>query len=143
MITGCLQILLPQTIVTLGTIHSMKTHTHARNIGSNLTPTVGRKQKSLADNKYISAGSTPIPQRGNGSLVSSLQHISSRRHKDRAAGKPAKQKYSPYTKTQKGPTKQPVSLQPCVTSYLVTRVLTFAPSLSQVLLETDTSICDR
>ncbi|CAB1438979.1 unnamed protein product [Pleuronectes platessa] len=35
------------------------------------------------------------------------QHISSRRHKDRAAGKPAKPKYSPYSKPQKGPTKQP------------------------------------
>ncbi|XP_024917484.1 LOW QUALITY PROTEIN: zinc finger protein 385D [Cynoglossus semilaevis] len=35
------------------------------------------------------------------------QHISSRRHKDRAAGKPAKPKYSPYTKPQKGQTKQP------------------------------------
>uniref|UniRef100_A0A8C2BVU4 Zinc finger protein 385D n=2 Tax=Cyprinus carpio TaxID=7962 RepID=A0A8C2BVU4_CYPCA len=34
------------------------------------------------------------------------QHISSRRHKDRAAGKPAKPKYSPYTKTQRGATKQ-------------------------------------
>ncbi|XP_037389666.1 zinc finger protein 385D isoform X1 [Pygocentrus nattereri] len=34
------------------------------------------------------------------------QHISSRRHKDRAAGKPAKPKYSPYTKTQRGQTKQ-------------------------------------
>ncbi|KAJ8273830.1 hypothetical protein GJAV_G00105970 [Gymnothorax javanicus] len=29
------------------------------------------------------------------------QHISSRRHKDRAAGKPAKPKYSPYSKTAK------------------------------------------
>ncbi|XP_069031459.1 zinc finger protein 385D [Embiotoca jacksoni] len=38
------------------------------------------------------------------------QHISSRRHKDRAAGKPAKPKYSPYSKPQKGPTKQPVKL---------------------------------
>ncbi|XP_066536027.1 zinc finger protein 385D isoform X2 [Hoplias malabaricus] len=39
------------------------------------------------------------------------QHISSRRHKDRAAGKPAKPKYSPYTKTQRGQTKQqPVTL---------------------------------
>ncbi|XP_056901091.1 zinc finger protein 385D isoform X2 [Takifugu flavidus] len=38
------------------------------------------------------------------------QHISSRRHKDRAAGKPAKQKYSPYTKTQKGQSKQPIKL---------------------------------
>lgn len=35
-----------------------------------------------------------------------FQHISSRRHKDRAAGKPAKPKYSPYTKTPKGQTKQ-------------------------------------
>uniref|UniRef100_A0A3P9N2D1 Zinc finger protein 385D n=1 Tax=Poecilia reticulata TaxID=8081 RepID=A0A3P9N2D1_POERE len=34
------------------------------------------------------------------------QHISSRRHKDRAAGKPAKPKYSPYSKPQKGQTKQ-------------------------------------
>ncbi|XP_029306497.1 zinc finger protein 385D isoform X2 [Cottoperca gobio] len=36
------------------------------------------------------------------------QHISSRRHKDRAAGKPAKPKYSPYSKPQKGQTKQPL-----------------------------------
>ncbi|XP_076868523.1 zinc finger protein 385D isoform X2 [Brachyhypopomus gauderio] len=34
------------------------------------------------------------------------QHISSRRHKDRAAGKPAKPKYSPYAKTQRGQTIQ-------------------------------------
>uniref|UniRef100_A0A9J8C7L2 Zinc finger protein 385D n=1 Tax=Cyprinus carpio carpio TaxID=630221 RepID=A0A9J8C7L2_CYPCA len=38
------------------------------------------------------------------------QHISSRRHKDRAAGKPAKPKYSPYTKTQRGATKQTVKM---------------------------------
>ncbi|XP_049903557.1 zinc finger protein 385D [Epinephelus moara] len=38
------------------------------------------------------------------------QHISSRRHKDRAAGKPAKPKYSPYSKPQKGQTKQPLKL---------------------------------
>lgn len=38
------------------------------------------------------------------------QHISSRRHKDRAAGKPAKPKYSPYIKPPKGSTKQPVKL---------------------------------
>ncbi|CAL8247651.1 unnamed protein product [Lota lota] len=38
------------------------------------------------------------------------QHISSRRHKDRAAGKPAKPKYSPYSKPAKGPTKTPVKL---------------------------------
>ncbi|XP_029104161.1 zinc finger protein 385D-like isoform X2 [Scleropages formosus] len=36
------------------------------------------------------------------------QHISSRRHKDRAAGKPAKPKYSPYTKTPRGPGAQSV-----------------------------------
>ncbi|KAG7248394.1 hypothetical protein CRUP_016950, partial [Coryphaenoides rupestris] len=35
------------------------------------------------------------------------QHISSRRHKDRAAGKPAKPKYSPYSKPAKGPAKTP------------------------------------
>ncbi|XP_067303896.1 zinc finger protein 385D isoform X2 [Pseudorasbora parva] len=38
------------------------------------------------------------------------QHISSRRHKDRAAGKPAKPKFSPYTKTQRGPTKPTVKM---------------------------------
>ncbi|XP_052433419.1 zinc finger protein 385D isoform X2 [Carassius gibelio] len=38
------------------------------------------------------------------------QHISSRRHKDRAAGKPAKPKYSPYTKTQRGAPKQTVKM---------------------------------
>ncbi|XP_034730556.1 zinc finger protein 385D [Etheostoma cragini] len=38
------------------------------------------------------------------------QHISSRRHKDRAAGKPAKPKYSPYSKPQKGQTKQPIKM---------------------------------
>uniref|UniRef100_UPI003AAF5FA6 zinc finger protein 385D isoform X2 n=1 Tax=Centroberyx gerrardi TaxID=166262 RepID=UPI003AAF5FA6 len=38
------------------------------------------------------------------------QHISSRRHKDRAAGKPAKPKYSPYSKPQKGQTKTPIKL---------------------------------
>ncbi|KAK2845034.1 hypothetical protein Q5P01_011693 [Channa striata] len=38
------------------------------------------------------------------------QHISSRRHKDRAAGKPAKPKYSPYSKPPKGQTKQPIKL---------------------------------
>ncbi|XP_053343467.1 zinc finger protein 385D [Clarias gariepinus] len=40
------------------------------------------------------------------------QHISSRRHKDRAAGKPAKPKYSPYTKTPKGQTKQQTGKTP-------------------------------
>lgn len=34
-------------------------------------------------------------------LVLSLQHISSRRHKDRVAGKPSKPKYSPYNKQQR------------------------------------------
>ncbi|XP_053743836.1 zinc finger protein 385D [Synchiropus splendidus] len=38
------------------------------------------------------------------------QHISSRRHKDRAAGKPAKPKYSPYSKPPKGQSKQPLKL---------------------------------
>lgn len=38
-----------------------------------------------------------------------LQHISSRRHKDRAAGKPAKPKFSPYTPTQRHQSFQAVS----------------------------------
>ncbi|XP_054619470.1 zinc finger protein 385D-like [Dunckerocampus dactyliophorus] len=40
------------------------------------------------------------------------QHISSRRHKDRAAGKPAKPKFNPYTPSQRHP-----SLQLCQTSH--------------------------
>ncbi|KAJ8354477.1 hypothetical protein SKAU_G00220440 [Synaphobranchus kaupii] len=39
------------------------------------------------------------------------QHISSRRHKDRAAGKPPKPKYSPYNKTQRGPSGQPAKVE--------------------------------
>uniref|UniRef100_A0A8C9SY40 Zinc finger protein 385D n=1 Tax=Scleropages formosus TaxID=113540 RepID=A0A8C9SY40_SCLFO len=39
------------------------------------------------------------------------QHISSRRHKDRAAGKPPKAKYSPYSKAPKGQTVHPVRLK--------------------------------
>ncbi|XP_041104352.1 zinc finger protein 385D-like isoform X2 [Polyodon spathula] len=38
------------------------------------------------------------------------QHISSRRHKDRAAGKPPKPKYSPYNKAQRGKTAPAVKL---------------------------------
>ncbi|KAM3858466.1 zinc finger protein 385D-like [Diretmus argenteus] len=38
------------------------------------------------------------------------QHISSRRHKDRAAGKPAKPKFSPYTSTQRHQSFQAVRL---------------------------------
>ncbi|XP_058878917.1 zinc finger protein 385D-like isoform X3 [Acipenser ruthenus] len=38
------------------------------------------------------------------------QHISSRRHKDRAAGKPPKPKYSPYNKAQRGTTAHAVKL---------------------------------
>ncbi|XP_077347538.1 zinc finger protein 385D isoform X2 [Lithobates pipiens] len=38
------------------------------------------------------------------------QHISSRRHKDRAAGKPPKPKYSPYNKVQKTPTPAVIKL---------------------------------
>ncbi|XP_063055484.1 zinc finger protein 385B isoform X2 [Engraulis encrasicolus] len=56
------------------------------------------------------------------------QHISSRRHKDRAAGKPAKPKYSPYTKPQRGQTKQPgkLSLDKELCQALQTRMM--APS---------------
>ncbi|KAG9345192.1 hypothetical protein JZ751_009735 [Albula glossodonta] len=39
------------------------------------------------------------------------QHISSRRHKDRAAGKPPKPKYSPYNKPQRGPNGQTVKVE--------------------------------
>lgn len=38
------------------------------------------------------------------------QHISSRRHKDRAAGKPAKPKFSPYTPTQRQQSFQAIRL---------------------------------
>ncbi|KAM6899361.1 zinc finger protein 385D-like [Xenentodon cancila] len=38
------------------------------------------------------------------------QHISSRRHKDRAAGKPAKPKFSPYTPTQRHHSLQAIRL---------------------------------
>nr|XP_033785835.1 zinc finger protein 385D isoform X8 [Geotrypetes seraphini] len=38
------------------------------------------------------------------------QHISSRRHKDRAAGKPPKPKYSPYNKVQRGATQLGIKL---------------------------------
>lgn len=39
-----------------------------------------------------------------------FQHISSRRHKDRAAGKPAKPKFSPYSPTQRHQSFQAVSI---------------------------------
>lgn len=39
-----------------------------------------------------------------------LQHISSRRHKDRVAGKPTKPKYSPYNKQQRSSLTVSVSL---------------------------------
>lgn len=41
-----------------------------------------------------------------------LQHISSRRHKDRVAGKPSKPKYSPYNKQQRSSLTVSVSLPP-------------------------------
>lgn len=66
------------------------------------------------------------------------QHISSRRHKDRAAGKPAKPKYSPYSKPQKGQTKQPIKLilgkerpcQPLTTQILPAHLAAVAAALS-------------
>lgn len=39
-----------------------------------------------------------------------FQHISSRRHKDRVAGKPMKPKYSPYNKLQRNPSILAVSI---------------------------------
>ncbi|KAG7216482.1 hypothetical protein INR49_001968 [Caranx melampygus] len=50
------------------------------------------------------------PNRQRACRTKRFTHISSRRHKDRAAGKPAKPKYSPYSKPQKGQTKQPFSM---------------------------------
>ncbi|KAM7379970.1 hypothetical protein PAMP_003301 [Pampus punctatissimus] len=37
----------------------------------------------------------------SGFIHSEISHISSRRHKDRVAGKPSKPKYSPYNKQQR------------------------------------------
>ncbi|XP_056097465.1 zinc finger protein 385D isoform X2 [Rhinichthys klamathensis goyatoka] len=78
------------------------------------------------------------------------QHISSRRHKDRAAGKPAKPKFSPYTKTQRGPTKQTVKMSvgkdlcpPLSTRLMPSHLATVAaaissafPSLNPALFQT-------
>ncbi|XP_056142266.1 zinc finger protein 385D [Lampris incognitus] len=65
------------------------------------------------------------------------QHISSRRHKDRAAGKPAKPKYSPYSKPQKGQTKQPAKMtiskelcQPLTTQILPAHLAAVAAAMS-------------
>ncbi|XP_075937291.1 zinc finger protein 385D [Anarhichas minor] len=66
------------------------------------------------------------------------QHISSRRHKDRAAGKPAKPKYSPYSKPLKGQTKQPITLSlvkerlcpPLTTQILPAHLAAMAAALS-------------
>lgn len=95
---------------------------------ASLRPSLGRSNKENLDLYKLLCSSTALIAMENDvfSLVSSkftgaadlwhhrrvfcfFQHISSRRHKDRAAGKPAKPKYSPYTKPQKGQTKQPVS----------------------------------
>ena len=46
------------------------------------------------------------------SLFITFQHISSRRHKDRAAGKPAKPKFSPYPPTPREHGLQAVSTPP-------------------------------
>ncbi|XP_055759558.1 zinc finger protein 385D-like isoform X1 [Salvelinus fontinalis] len=84
------------------------------------------------------------------------QHISSRRHKDRAAGKPAKPKYSPYSKPPKGPATQPVKLtvgkelcQPQITQIMPAHLAalaaafpglrsTHAPSHGPTLFQTQT-----
>lgn len=66
------------------------------------------------------------------------QHISSRRHKDRAAGKPAKPKFSPYSSSQRHHSLQSVSallfLPPPVTSWHfgIARVIAVCDSLSSV-----------
>ncbi|XP_031723186.1 zinc finger protein 385D isoform X1 [Anarrhichthys ocellatus] len=70
------------------------------------------------------------------------QHISSRRHKDRAAGKPAKPKYSPYSKPLKGQTKQPITLSlvkerlcpPLTTQILPAHLASVAAALSNAFM---------
>lgn len=49
----------------------------------------------------IPRGSAPSAWAPADRAVFLLQHMSSRRHKDRLAGKPPKPKYSPYNKLQK------------------------------------------
>lgn len=48
-------------------------------------------------------------------LLLLLQHISSRRHKDRVAGKPSKPKYSPYNKQQRSSLTVSIPLLPSLT----------------------------
>ncbi|MBN3298657.1 Z385D protein, partial [Amia calva] len=54
------------------------------------------------------------------------QHISSRRHKDRAAGKPPKPKYSPYNKAQRGTTAQSVSVSETAFRAIQIKILSLA-----------------
>ncbi|XP_028281319.1 zinc finger protein 385D [Parambassis ranga] len=75
------------------------------------------------------------------------QHISSRRHKDRAAGKPAKPKYSPYSKPQKGQPKQPIKLilgkdrqcQPLATQIIPTHLAAVAAAAAAAIGNSFTS----
>ncbi|XP_010778556.1 zinc finger protein 385D-like isoform X1 [Notothenia coriiceps] len=70
------------------------------------------------------------------------QHISSRRHKDRAAGKPAKPKFSPYTPTQRHQSFQAIHLALCknqdltkpLTSCLLQRQLSVATAAAMAVL---------
>lgn len=60
-----------------------------------------------------------------------FQHISSRRHKDRAAGKPPKPKYSPYNKLQRNTNALAVS--ECIN--IISMVTCMKKSLLQWLLK--------
>ncbi|NWY47474.1 Z385C protein, partial [Sylvia atricapilla] len=61
------------------------------------------------------------------------QHMSSRRHKDRLAGKPPKPKYSPYNKLQKNAAlASKLALQPPLTKTLATRFLPSPPPAAAV-----------
>ncbi|KAM9737212.1 zinc finger protein 385D-like [Menidia menidia] len=60
------------------------------------------------------------------------QHISSRRHKDRAAGKPAKPKFSPYAPPPAG-RESPLSLRVCVCVCVIRLTLRKSQNLSKPL----------
>lgn len=64
----------------------------------------GKEVLSLGGNgeiSYLCLGNKAFREPAN--VPHFFQHISSRRHKDRVAGKPLKPKYSPYNKLQRSP----------------------------------------
>ncbi|KAJ8267340.1 hypothetical protein COCON_G00125120 [Conger conger] len=69
------------------------------------------------------------------------QHISSRRHKDRAAGKPAKPKYSPYSKPPRTGTTPPVRQPKLIPGHVTVAgvppiTLSSTPALATALFQT-------